>query len=68
MKKYAVELSTYDEHSHYQAFSGVVEANSAAEAKRMLEEAAIEDGKLITIRRIEALKLCDTEETNKCSG
>ena len=56
MKKYAVELSTSDEHSHYQAFSGVVEATSKAEAKRMLEEAAIEDGKLITIRRIEVLK------------
>lgn len=61
MKKYAVELSTSDEHSHYQTFSGVVEANSKAEAKRILEKAAIEDGKLITIRRIEALKSHDKE-------
>lgn len=68
MKKYAVELSTYDDEQHYQAFNGVVEANSAAEARRMLEKAAIEDGKRITIRRIEALKPHDKEEVNKCSG
>ena len=55
MRKYAVEFSTYDE-QHYQAFNGVIEANSKAEAKRMLGNAAIEDGKFITIRRIEVLK------------
>ena len=56
MKKYKVELSTYDKHLGYQALNGVVEANSKAEAKRMLEESANADGKMITIRRVEIAK------------
>jgi hypothetical protein len=56
MKKYKIELSTYDKHLGYQALNGVVEANSKAEAKRMLEESATADGKIITIRRIEIIK------------
>lgn len=56
MKEYKVELSSYDKNSNYETFSGIVEANSKTEVARILNQAAVEDGKTVTIRQIETVK------------